>query len=150
MVGRSDLGCAEHAPLRIEPERGKIAENGVESHSKVPWHVLQDDDAGSHFAKDPGDIGPEVALILGTALPSGVAERLARVARRDEIHDAAPRAAIEGLEVVGNRRRIQGLVFHPRHETGRRIGLPLDVAHGSRGASAGEADAELQASDPGT
>lgn len=35
-VGSADLRRAYKAPLRIEPERGKVGEDGVESESKVP------------------------------------------------------------------------------------------------------------------
>ena len=56
-------------------------------------------------------------------------ERLARIASSDDVHRAAPRAAVEGGNVVPDRRRIQGRVFHPRHEDGRGVGVPLDMTH---------------------
>jgi hypothetical protein len=46
-VGSADLRCAYKAPLRIEPEAGKVGEDGVESQSKVPCDVLKDRDSGS-------------------------------------------------------------------------------------------------------
>ncbi|MGW4850796.1 hypothetical protein ACWEPZ_06105 [Streptomyces sp. NPDC004288] len=47
VVGSADLRCAYKAPLRIEPEAGKVTEDGVESQSKVPCDVLKDRVAGS-------------------------------------------------------------------------------------------------------
>lgn len=44
---------------------------------------------------------------------------------------AAPRSAVEGLEIVPERRAIQGLVCHPRHEVGRRTAVPLDITDSS-------------------
>ena len=74
-------------------------------------------------------MGPEVTRIVRPSAPSGDAERLARIARTDEIHRAAPRPAVEAGKVVPDRHLIQGLVFHPRHEDGRGEGVPLDVTH---------------------
>jgi hypothetical protein len=46
-VGSADLRCAYKAPLSIEPEAGKVGEDGVESSSKVPCDVLKQDVSGS-------------------------------------------------------------------------------------------------------
>ncbi len=78
-------------------------------------------------------------------------EVLARSATNDAIHDATPRAAVEGADVVPDRSRSQGRVRHPCHETGRSEGFPLDVHH-SAGCSAGgplepEVDASASAAD---
>jgi hypothetical protein len=54
-------------------------------------------------------------------------KRLTRVTAREDIHRSTPRAAVKGGNIVPDRRAIQGLVFHPRHEGGRCIGLALDV-----------------------
>lgn len=153
-VRRADLGRAEHVPLRIVPEIGQRPENGSEgvslSRGEDSSHVLQEDVAGSYFAKDSSDIFPEPSLVGRAASLSGIAEWLTGESGRDDIHLAAPRAAIEGLEVVPDRRSIQGLVFHPRHERGRRVGLPLDVTHGSVGVSDCEVDSKFESADSGT
>ena len=54
---------------------------------------------------------------------------MARIARSDDIHRAAPRAAVEGGNVVPDNSLIQGRVFHPRHESGCGEGFPFDMAH---------------------
>jgi hypothetical protein len=46
-VGGADLVRAKSAPLRIEPEAGKVGEHGAESEGKVPCDVLKDRVAGS-------------------------------------------------------------------------------------------------------
>ena len=58
------------------------------------------------------------------------------------------RARVECSKVGPDRRVIQGRVFHPRHETGRGVGFPLDVTDS---ASAGLCDshAKIQASGAG-
>jgi len=147
-VRRPDFGCGEQTPFRIEPELGKVAKDLGEPKRKVPAHVFEEDEARLALADDSSDLGPEVSRVgLGSSLPGG-AERLARVARRDEIHDAAPRSAIEGSEIVEDRSAIQGLFAHPRHEDARREGVALDVTNGPR--SSGQSHAEFESANPGT
>ncbi len=57
----------------------------------------------------------------------------------------APRSAVKGLEIVPHRRRSQGLVFHPGHESGRCMSFPLDVTD-SAISGLGDVDAEVEAS----
>jgi len=147
-VRRPDFGCGEQTPFRIEPEFGKVAKDVGEPKRKVPAYVFEEDETRSALVDDASHVGPEVPLVgLGPAL-SGDAERLARVARSNEIHDATPRSAVEGSEIVEDRSAIQGRVFHPRHEDGRREGVALDVTNGP--ASSGQSHAELKSADPGT
>lgn len=76
-------------------------------------------------------------------MEAGAGDVLAREAARDEIHDSTPRATIEGADVVPDRRLIQGLVFHPRHDRGRSVGFPFDIHDGTVGVSEGEGEAEF-------
>lgn len=130
-VRRPDLGRAEQTPLRIEPERGKVAEDVGEPKANVARDVLEEGEGGSALVDDPSHFGPEVALVGFSSPLAGEAEGLARVARSDEIHDSTPRAAIEGSQIVGDRSAIQLRRLHPRHEDGRGEGFPLDVANGA-------------------
>jgi hypothetical protein len=67
------------------------------------WHVFQKYKVGSHFANHSDSFGPEVSIVA-IALPSACAgPRLAREARRDEIHDATPLLAIECPDVIPDR-----------------------------------------------
>ena len=91
---------------------------------------------------------PEVARIVRAPALAGDAERLARIARRDEIHRTAPRPAVEAGKIVPDRRLIQGLVFHPRHEDGRGEGVPLDVTH-STVSGFGQRKSEVEAAGAG-
>ena len=93
--------------------------------------VFEETNGGFNFAHDAGDVRPEMARVFIAELSSGDRKRLARIAAMDDIHEAAPRSAIEGGNVVPDRRAIQGRVFHPRHERRCRVGFPLDVTHSS-------------------
>lgn len=110
--------------------------------------VFKETEGGLNFSDDPGDVWPEVAWVFVSEFSSGNGKRLAWVAAMDDIHQAAPRFAIKGGNVVPDRRVIQGLVFHPRHERSRSVGFPLDVTHSSISAG-GEMEAEVESSGPG-
>ena len=86
---------------------------------------------------------PEVARILGAEPFACDGERLARISRSDDVHRAAPRAAVEAGNIVPDRRLIQGRVVHPRHESARGVGFPFDMAHSSiSGDGNGEPEVE--------
>src|SRR5262249_55008158 len=112
--------------------------------------IFQEDVAGSYIANDAGDIGPQPPFVFESSALAGMTERLAREASRDEIHEATPRSAIEGLKVLPHRRAIQGRVFHPRHDNGRRKAVPLNVTNGSVTlVPQGESEPEFKSSDAG-
>jgi hypothetical protein len=88
-------------------------------------------------------------MIVKALALTGRGERLAGEAGRDDVHASSERASVEGVEVRPDRSLIQGLVFHPRHEHGRCVGVPLNVSHGDGGDS-GESEGELEAAVPAT
>jgi hypothetical protein len=61
---------------------------------------------------------------------------------------AAPRAAVEGSQIVPDRCRSQGRVRHPRHESGRGETVSLDMTH-SAVSGFGEMQAKVEAPDTG-
>lgn len=77
-------------------------------------------------------------------------EVLARSATNDAIHCSTPRATVEGVDVVPDRSRSQGRVRHPCHETGRRVGFPLNESHSMSGSAGGEMESEVEASTSAT
>jgi len=111
----------------------------------MPADVLEETEGWFDLAHDTGDVGPEVSGVFVAELASGDGKRLARIATMHDIHDAAPRSAVEGGKVVPDRRAIQGRAFHPRHERGRRIGFPLNVTHSSI-SGVGEMKSEVKTS----
>ncbi len=146
-MGGTHSGRGEHTPFRIEPEVGKSREDRIQSVKSKPWDVFKEYEGRLDFADDPLDVGPEPARVGLAELLSGFTERLAWEARSDEIHRATPRLAVERRKVVPDRSLIQGLVFHPRHESGRGIGFPLDVTHSSHSVAEGESESEFDAAD---
>jgi hypothetical protein len=114
----------------------------------VPRNVFSEKTSSPAVGKDPEHLVDEPPIVGVALSASGDAVRLARVARSDEVHAAMKRVRVEGSKVGPDRRAIQGRVFHPRHETGRGVGFPLDVTDS---ASAGLCDshAKIQASGAG-
>lgn len=109
----------------------------------VAFDVFEEDSGGLHLTDDPLDLGPQVAGIVLPAPLAREAEGLAGITGREDMNAAAPRMAIEGSEIVPDRRWLHGRVFHPRHESGRSMGFPLDETHSSIGGF-GDGEAEIE------
>nr|WP_315025295.1 hypothetical protein [Brevundimonas diminuta] len=122
----------------------KLSGDVPKTQGDVAFDVLQEDPPRADLAHDPSDVGPQVPRIGVAPAVAGLAERLAGITGRDDMNAAAPRSAVEGSQIVPYRRRSQGLVAHPRHESGRRVGFPLDVTH-SAISGLGDVQAEVEA-----
>jgi hypothetical protein len=115
-----------------------------------PRHIFEEHDWHFDITDDFIDVGPHPSIVLDPFSFSCDAKRLARESRRDKIHAFTPPSAIKGFKIVPDRRSIQGLVLHPRHESCRREGFPLDVTNGAIGISDGELNSEFNTSNSGT
>lgn len=133
----------EDARRDLEAHSLQLVDDGLKAEGEVPDDVLEEDPSWSDLADDPRDFRPEVPRILLSPAMAGRAEGLAGIAGSDEMNAAAPRAAVEGSQVVPDRSRIQGLVRHPGHESGRCMGFPLDEAHGAI-SGLGDVQAEVE------
>lgn len=120
----------------------------VETKGQMTWDVFKEAPAGLDLADDPGDLWPEMARIVSPEPVSAEAEGLAGITGRDDMNAAAPRAAVEGSQIVPYRSRSQGRVRHPRHESGRGETVSLDIAHSSISGLC-EVQAKIEASDTG-
>ncbi len=92
--------------------------------------VFEEDPIGIDLADDPGNIGPEVAFVVGTLALSGLAEGLTRVSGEDGIESATEGPCIEGGDVVPDRgwREISGALSGDKDRSG--ILLPFDEGAG--------------------
>jgi hypothetical protein len=127
----------------------QVAGDFIEAESQMAGDVLKENKSRFTLSDDPCDMGPEVTRIFNSGATTSDGKRLARVSRRDDIHDSTPRMAVEGCEIVPHRRSIQGLVFHPRHESGRAEGFPLNVTN-STVSIEGDVEAKVESANPGT
>ncbi len=129
LVGRANFRRREEACRKAVAHADQSAGDFGEAEAEMMGDILEEDEGRLDLADDPGDMRPEVARVVGTPALACDRERLARIARSDDVHRAAPRAAVEGGNVVPDNSPIQGRVFHPRHESGRGVGFPFDMAH---------------------
>ncbi len=130
LVWGADIRSAESAARNSVAEVFKVCRHHSESPSDSPADVLPENERTSCLVNDAEHLSPEATS--RTCEPSALsrhAEVLTGAAASDAIHDATPWAAVEGGNVVPDRRVTQGLVFHPRHESGCCEGLPLNVHH---------------------
>lgn len=143
LVGRADFRRREEACRKAVAHADQSAGDFGEAEAEMMGDILQEYEGRFDFADDAGDMRPEVARILGTEPSARDRERLARIARSDDVHRAVPRAAVEGSNVVPDNSLIQGRVFHPRHESGCGEGFPFDMAHSTiSGDGDGEPEVE--------
>jgi len=144
LVGRADLRRREEACRKLVAHADQSAGDFGEAEPEMMGDVLKEDKGRLDLADDAGDMRPEVAWVVGTPALARDGERLARIARSDDVHRAAPRAAVEGGNIVPDNSLIQGRVFHPRHESGCGVGFPFDMAH-STISGAGDCEPEVKA-----
>ena len=129
LVGRADFRRREEACRKLVAHADQSAGDFGEAEAEMMGDILEEDERRLNFGDDAGDMRPEVARVIRTTAPACDRERLARIARSDDIHRAAPQSAVEGSNVVPDNSLIQGRVFHPRHESGCGVGFPFDMAH---------------------
>ena len=129
LVGRADFRRSEEACRKAVAHADQSAGDFGEAEAEMMGDILEEDEGRLDLADDAGDMRPEVARVVGAPAFARDGELLARIARSDDVHRAAPWAAVETGNVVPDRRVIQGRVFHPRHESGCGEGFPFDMAH---------------------
>lgn len=144
LLRRTSLLRGVETPFRIEPEVGKVPQDTSKpSGDNNVGHVLQEHVLGSHVSDDAVAMGPEMPGVVKPSPLSGLREGLAGESGSNDIHLAVPVSAVEGLDLIPDRRLIQSLLFHPCHEARRRVGIPFTVAYGSCESSKGKLEAAI-------
>ena len=146
LVGRANFRRREEACRKAVAHADQSCGDFGEAEAEMMGDILEEHEGRFDLADDAGDMRPEVPRIVCTPALARDGERLARIARSDDVHRAAPRAAVEGSNVVPDNSLIQGRVFHPRHESGCGVGFPFDMAHSS---ISGQGDGEPEVDSTG-
>ncbi len=147
-VGRADFRRREEACRKAVAHADQSCGDFGEAEAEMMVDILEKYEGRLDLADDPGDMRPEVPRIIRTPALARDGERLARIARSDDVHRAAPRAAVEGSNVVPDNCLIQGRVFHPRHESGCGVGFPFDMAHSTISGD-GDGEPEIEPASAG-
>ncbi|OJF90194.1 hypothetical protein AX761_23675 [Rhizobium sp. 58] len=142
---RTDFRRCKEACRKAVAHADQSAGNFGEAEAEMMGDILEEDEGRLALADDAGDMRPKVARVVGTPAFSRDGERLARIARSDDVHRAAPRAAVEGSNIVPDNSLIQRRVFHPRHESGCGVDFPFDMAHST---ISGDGDGEPKVEPP--
>jgi hypothetical protein len=148
LVGRTDFRRRKDACRKAVAHADQSCGDFGEAEAEMMGDILEEDEGRFDFADDAGDMRPEMAWILAAEPSACDGEWLARIARSDDIHRAAPRSAVEGSNVVPDNRLIQGRVFHPRHESGCGEGFPFDMDHSTISGD-GDGESEVEAARAG-
>jgi len=143
LVRRADFRRCEEARRNAVAHADQSAGDFGETEAAMMGDVFEEHEGRFDLSNDPRDVGPEVPRVIRAPAFARDGKRLARIARSDDVHRAAPRAAVEAGNVVPDRRAIQRRLFHPCHENGRGVGFPFDMAHSSiSGQGDGEPEIE--------
>ena len=144
-VGRADFRRRKEACRKAVAHADQSACDLGEAEAEMMGDIFKEYEGRLDFADDAGDMRPEVARVIGTPALACHGERLARITRSDDVHHAAPRAAVEGSNVVPDNSLIHGRIFHPRHERGCGVGFPFDMAHSTISGD-GDCESEVESS----
>ena len=145
LVRRADFCRREQARRRRVAHCPKLSQDSFEAEGDVTGHVFEEDPFWAAFADDAGDIGPEVAGIVGTAALSGRAEGLAGISGQDDVEGPPKGSGIETAEVIPDRGwgEIPGSLG--RDEDRARPVFPFDKGAGVI-SRFGQHDAQIKAS----
>lgn len=149
LVRRTDFRRRDEACRKAVAHADQSAGDFGKSEAEMMGDIFEEDEGRLDLANDPRNVGPEVPRVVRAPAFARDGERLARIARSDDVHRAAPWAAVEAGNIVPDRRWIQGRLFHPGHENGRGVGFPFDMAHSSISGN-GDGEPEVEPARAGT
>ena len=145
LVRRADLCRREHARRRRVAQSPKLSQDGLEAEGDVTGDVFEEDPFRAAFVDDAGDIGPEVAGIIGASALPGRAEGLAGIACEDGIEGAPEGPGVEAAQVGPDRGRGEVARALAGDEDSARPVLPFDERAGVI-AGLGKHEAQIKAS----
>jgi hypothetical protein len=100
LVRRADFCRAEQARRRRVAHVPKLSQNGFKTEADVACDVLNEDPLGGTFADDPGDLGPEVAGIVGTTAFASSAEGLAGISGQHGVEGTPEGPGVEAAQII--------------------------------------------------
>jgi hypothetical protein len=102
LVRRADFSRAEQACRRRIAHAPKLLQNGFEAKADVTGNVFEEHPFGAAFGDDAGDLGPEVAGVIGASSFARGAEGLAGISGKDDVEGPAEGLGVEAAQVVPN------------------------------------------------
>lgn len=114
LVWRTAFSRAEYSPRCFVTQLFQVADDAGESHRDVALDVLKEDNGRSNCLDSSPDVWPEMPLVVVTLAESGMAERLARIPRTNDVHAAVKKMPREIPYISPDRSRINRPIFHSR------------------------------------
>ena len=145
LVRRADFCRREQARRRRVAHCPKLSQDGFEAEGDVTGYVFKKDPSGAAFPDDTGDVGPEVAGVVGATALSGRAKGLAGISGEDDVEGPAKDTCIEAAQIVPDRGRGEVSGCLRRDEDRPWPVLPFDKGAGVI-AGFGEHEAQIKAS----
>ena len=145
LVRRADFCRREQTRRRRVAHAPKLSQDGLKAEGDVTGDVFEKDPFGGAFPDNTGDLGPEMARIIGTAAFASRAEGLARISGKDDVEGPAKGLGIESPQIVPDWRRGEIPSALGCDEDGSGPVLPLDKGAGVI-SGFGEHDAQIKAS----
>ena len=102
LVRRADFCRREQTRRRRVAQAPKLSQDGFKAEGDMAGDVLEEDPFGAAFCDDAGDVGPEMAGVLGAAALSSCAEGLAGVSGEDDVEGPAEWSGVEGPQIGPN------------------------------------------------
>ena len=100
LVRRADFCRAEQARRRRVAQSPKLSEDGFEAEGDMTGDVFEEHPFWATFADNPGDLGPEMAWVVGTGSLSGGTEGLARISGENEVERTVEGPGIEAAQII--------------------------------------------------
>jgi hypothetical protein len=144
-VRRANFCRREQTRRRRVAHAPKLSQDHFEAEGDVTGDVFEEDPLWAELKDDAGDVGPEVAGIVGPAALPGCAEGLTRVSSQDGIEGATERAGVEAAQVGPDRGRGEVSRALGRNEDRPWPVFPFDEGAGVI-AGFGEHEAQIKAS----
>jgi hypothetical protein len=145
LVRRADFCRREQARRRRVAHAPKLSQDGLKAEGDVTGDVFEEHPFRGTFPDDAGNLGPEVAGIVGTTAFSGRAEGLAGISGQHRVEGTVEGPGVEAAQIIPDRRR--GKI--PRalgcDEDGARPVLPFNKGAGVI-SGLGEHEAQIKAS----
>ncbi len=145
LVRRANFCRREQTRRRRVAQSPKLSQDGFKAEADVTGDVFEEHPFWAAFADDAGDIGPEVAGIVGATALSGGAERLAGISGEDDVEGPTKRPGIEATEIIPDRGWREVTRALGGDEDGAWPVLPFDKGAGVI-SRFGQHDAQIQAS----
>ena len=130
LVRRANFCRREQARRRRVAHTPKLSQDGFKAEGDVPGDVFEEDPFGGAFPDDAGDLGPEVAGVVGTGAFASGAEGLAGISGEDDVEGTAKDPGIEAAEIIPDGCRCEVTGTLRGDEDGAGPVLPFDKCAG--------------------